>query len=271
MGNPWGAAITSVSAGLQAIVGNKAYQNSLDAQKRGAAQGAATRAAQYKKTQAYLNPYYQKGLGGLNNASAMLQPGYQFSAQDPSYAWRLAEGQKALERGASARGNLLGGAQQKALMGYGQGMASQEYANQFGRNMSLANLGYGAAGQLAGYSNAFGNTQAAGQEGIANAEAANIMSKYQNWQNLDSQAAGAWAGYFGSIGGKNASSQNTAGNYGSSLGNYSSYNNQDPNMISDKTQGGYYIGNNNGLGSFLQNYGQSKYGGATNNMNFGGK
>lgn len=58
--------------------------------------------------------------------------------QDPSYQWRLQQGQKLLERGAAARGTLLSGGFQKALQDYGQGAASQEYGNAFNRAL----LGY---------------------------------------------------------------------------------------------------------------------------------
>lgn len=275
MGSPWGAAITSVSAGLQAIVGNKAYQNALDAQKVGAAQGAATREKQYKETQGFIDPYNKAGQVGLNQAQNMLTPGYQFNASDPSYQWRLEQGQKALERSAASKGQLLSGGMLKSLAGYSQGMASQEYGNQFGRAMGLAGLGYNAASQQAGYSNAFGNTQAAGQEGIANAEAANIMSKYQNWQNLDSQAAGAWSGYFGSKGGGTGSSQNTAGNYGASVANTQSYGSTNPNGGYNYANGynqpwgggsGGYGGStaNNGTGFGSANYGSANTGQAGN-------
>lgn len=52
---------------------------------------------------------------------------------DPGYAFRLAEGQKALERTAAARGGLLSGAALKAAQRYGQEAGSQEYLNAFNR------------------------------------------------------------------------------------------------------------------------------------------
>ena len=52
---------------------------------------------------------------------------------DPGYAFRLAEGQKALERTAAARGGLLSGGALKAAQRYGQEAGSQEYMNAFNR------------------------------------------------------------------------------------------------------------------------------------------
>lgn len=54
-------------------------------------------------------------------------------ASDPSYQWRFREGQRALERGAAARGTLLTGRLQARLADEGQQMASQEYGNAFNR------------------------------------------------------------------------------------------------------------------------------------------
>jgi hypothetical protein len=53
--------------------------------------------------------------------------------QDPGYAFRLAEGQKALDRQAAARGGLISGGALKAAQRYGQEMGSQEFQNAFNR------------------------------------------------------------------------------------------------------------------------------------------
>jgi len=60
----------------------------------------------------------------------------QFSTSDPSYQWRLDQGQKAVERSAAARGLLQSGNAAIELQQYGQGMASQEYGAQFNRTLS---------------------------------------------------------------------------------------------------------------------------------------
>lgn len=52
---------------------------------------------------------------------------------DPGYAFRLSEGQKALDRQAAARGGLISGGALKAAQRYGQEMGSQEYTNAFNR------------------------------------------------------------------------------------------------------------------------------------------
>jgi hypothetical protein len=52
---------------------------------------------------------------------------------DPGYAFRLAEGQKGLDRQAAARGGLISGGALKAATRYGQDMGSQEYGNAYNR------------------------------------------------------------------------------------------------------------------------------------------
>ena len=111
--------------------------------------------------------------------------------QDPGYAFRQAEGMKALERSAAARGNLLSGSTMKGIQRFGQDLASQEYQNAFNRyqveraarlnplqslmgsGQSSANVLTGAAGQLgqglAQSELAAGQARASGYVGAANA------------------------------------------------------------------------------------------------------
>lgn len=77
----------------------------------------------------------------------------QFEAS-PDYAFRVGEGIKALERGAAARGDLLSGAELKALMEYGQEMGSLEFdrwLDRYYRSLQpyfqLTGLGGTAAGE----------------------------------------------------------------------------------------------------------------------------
>jgi len=119
----------------------------------GAAEGIAT---DYGEQAINLyKPYYDLGTGQwrtLNEAItagtfnmpdyAANQPDYgEYKApefnfeQEPGYQFRQAEGQRAIESSAAARGSMLSGATQKALARYGQGLASEEYGNAFSRNM----------------------------------------------------------------------------------------------------------------------------------------
>jgi hypothetical protein len=63
--------------------------------------------------------------------------------QDPSYQFRVQQGQQALERSAAAKGTLLTGGTAKALARYGQDLASTEYGNVYNRALGENTAAYG--------------------------------------------------------------------------------------------------------------------------------
>jgi len=106
-------------------------------------------------------PFQQAGVNALNRmqGGAFAQPGpFTFQSTDyrdmdyqtdPGYAFRLAEGQKALDRQAAARGGLISGGALKAATRYGQEMGSQEFQNAYQRAMAQETTNYNRA--LTGY------------------------------------------------------------------------------------------------------------------------
>jgi hypothetical protein len=145
------------------------------------------------------------GIGGDKTA-----PGYGSMArafgtdqfqQDPGYAFRQAEGMKALERSAAARGNLLSGSTLKGVQRFGQDLASQEYQNAFNRYQversarlnplqSLMGSGQSATNVLTGAAGQMGQNQASN---IYNAGAARA-SGYIGSANALNQALGQVGG-----------------------------------------------------------------------------
>jgi hypothetical protein len=113
-------------------------------------------------------PYADVGLEFTNKLAALQRggpgAGASMLSMDPGYAFRLAEGQKALDRQAAARGGLISGGALRAAQRYGQEMGSQEFGNAYSRMAGLASLGPSAAG----VQNNLGQTYATG--------AGNIMS-----------------------------------------------------------------------------------------------
>jgi hypothetical protein len=110
--------------------------------------GAADRAAdvqrsQFEQTREDQAPYRQAGYNALaelqrtaGNVPAAFKFGdYEFKA-DPSYGFRLSEGQKALERQAAARGGLISGGALKAAQRFGQEMGSLEFGNAYNRALT---------------------------------------------------------------------------------------------------------------------------------------
>ncbi len=76
-----------------------------------------------------LMPEQQRLSDLLNNPSSI--------ESDPSYQFRLGQGNQAINRSAAAKGMLGSGNVLAELAKYGQGMASQEYGNQFNRLSDL--------------------------------------------------------------------------------------------------------------------------------------
>jgi hypothetical protein len=108
---------------------------------------------------------------------------------DPGYAFRLAEGQKALERNAAARGGLISGGALKAATRYGQDMGSQEYQSAFNRYQT------NRANQL----NPLGSLLTSGQAAASNQAAAAGNYGTQAGGNITGAGAATAAGQVGSV------------------------------------------------------------------------
>ena len=118
------------------------------------------------------------GIGGDEGAADYGVIGRPFTAEqmemDPGYGFRLAEGERALERMQSARGQLLGGGAIRAGVRYGQEMGSQEYMNAFNRAQALMGSRLGALGSLYGAGQT-ATQQVAGQAGQMGANVGNLL------------------------------------------------------------------------------------------------
>ncbi len=166
-----------------------------------------------------LNSQVNPALGAYGSLAQGWQGG-QFQAptdvteqNDPGFQFRLAQGQKAIEQSAAARGGLLSGGTAKALNDYSQGQASNEYGNVYSRALgqyqqnynqfeqqsadkynrlaNLAGMGQISAQQL----NSAGSSAAGGVNNIL------LTSGGQIGQDLNNAGAATASGY---IGGANA-------------------------------------------------------------------
>jgi len=83
------------------------------------------------------------GANGPDAATAAMGDFYT----SPGYDFRLKEGLRAVDAGASANGILHSGATIKAEQAYGQGLASSEFDKYYNRLFGLSQLGENAAAQ----------------------------------------------------------------------------------------------------------------------------
>lgn len=209
------AGATSVGSGM---IASKAAKKASKVQDEAARRSEALQREMFERQVDLQEPFRQAGMTAQNRLMELLGIGGNAGAadygsaaqafgmdqfqQDPGYAFRQAEGMKALERSAAARGNLLSGATMKGIQRYGQDLASQEYQNAFNRyqveraarlnplqsmmgsGQSAANTLTSAAGNLGqGLSNAAiqsGQARASGYIGSANALSGALSSLGQS-------------------------------------------------------------------------------------------
>jgi hypothetical protein len=184
------------SAAVGAVATSAAASKAAGAQRDAANKASATELEMFNRTTELQKPWRDAGQGALSQLTAGTVPGGDFNSDftmadfnaDPGYAFRMREGQRALESSAAARGGLLSGGTGKALVNYGQEAGSQEFSaayNRFNADRSrrfdrLA--GIAGVGQTATRDTAQAGMQAAGniasnQLAAGNARSANYIAK----------------------------------------------------------------------------------------------
>ena len=109
-----------------------------------------------------------------NNA---LTPAEVLMQEDPSYQFRLQQGERGINRSAAAGSGLLSGATMKALARYNQDFASNEFQNSFNRLAALAGVGQGATNAVGAAGQNYANNVSANQLGAGNARAAGYIGQ----------------------------------------------------------------------------------------------
>jgi len=186
-----------------AAIGYVGSQQASKAQQSAANRATDAQGAMFERQVELQEPFREAGLKGQNRLLELLglsedkgAEGFgkyataEFGADkfktDPSYAFRMSEGMKALERSAASRGGLLSGATLKGIQRYGQDLASTEYQNAFNRYQaertgtlnpfqSLAGVAQSSANTLGQQAGAFGNAMASNIIGAGNAQASGYM------------------------------------------------------------------------------------------------
>lgn len=151
--------------------------------------------------------------GANSNVVTQSDPEYgrllkDFSLQDfqkdPGYEFRLAEGEKGINRASASRGGYDSGATLKALLRYGSDYASGEFNNAYNRDASdksrafnflsgvagtgqtaantIANQNQNSATNLGNLAMSEGDARASGIVGGSNAMSGGISSAYNNYQ-----------------------------------------------------------------------------------------
>lgn len=162
-----------------AIIGGNASKKAAKAQEKSTEKGVAELSRQFDQTRADFAPWREAGGIAIGNLSKMLEPGYDHTTS-PGYEFRLGEGMRTVENSAAAKGLLQSGGTLKGLMRYGQGLAAEDFNDQFNRtasvaaggqqvNTTLGQLGQNKAMGIADLFTQGGNARASGYIGSANA------------------------------------------------------------------------------------------------------
>lgn len=231
-----GIAVAAAIGGAAVIGGITSYMGA-EAQSDAAEQAAQTQAQsnqaardlQYKMFQEQKElqkPWYDVGVQALPkleaqaNAMPAAFTGKVDLNQDPGYAFRLAEGNRALNQAAAARGGLISGNALKAAERYGQQMGSQEYGNAYQRALDVYNsqvaretTGYNRLANLAGVGQVAGGNIASQAGQYGQLAGANLMATGESQANSLLAQGNARASQYGAIG-------NAIGGVAGAYGNY---------------------------------------------------
>jgi hypothetical protein len=222
------AAAVIGSAVVGAVVSSRSAGKAANAQEDAANTASQTQLELFDRQAALQEPWRQAGIGSLSQLTSGTAAGGDFNRDftmadfnaDPGYAFRMKEGQRAVESSAAARGGLLSGGAGKALVNYGQQAGSQEYGaaynrfnadrdRRFNRLAGIAGIGQTATRDVSNAAGNAGNNIANNQMAVGNANSANYIAQGNainqgigtigNWYQQQPQGGQPW--WAGSSGG----------------------------------------------------------------------
>lgn len=237
----WAAGAAAVVGGVVSYMGAQEQASAAEnAAKTQAQSNQAARDLQYQMFQEQKElqkPWYDVGVRALPkleaqaNAMPAAFTGQVNLGQDPGYAFRLAEGNRALNQSAAARGGLISGNALKAAQRYGQEMASQEYGNAYQRALDVYNAGvsrettaYNRLANLAGIGQVTGQQIGSAGTAYGNNAAANLMATGESNANSLLAQGNARASQYGAIGNAIGGAAGAYGNYLTGQQNQNNFN-----------------------------------------------
>jgi hypothetical protein len=233
-----GAASSRSASKTQAGAAEKAA----DVQKQVVDQQTALQREMFERTREDQAPFRTAGynaLAEMQRTAGNVPSAFKFGAgdftADPGYAFRLSEGQKALDRQAAARGGLISGGALKAATRFGQDMGSQEFGNAY--NRALTSYGTDVARE-----NQLYNRQAA-MAGIGQTSTNLVGQAGQNYATGVGNALGSYGTNVGNLM-TSAGAANAAGQVGMAnaitggLGTYLNYTNNNALLNALRSGGG---------------------------------
>lgn len=232
LGGPAGAALgASLGGSVEEVSGggaSGAAQGAANAANAGAQSSIDLQRRMYEEGVARQQPFYQAGVNalpeyvsGIGQGGELVRGFTQADYQaDPGYAFRLSEGQKALDRSAAARGGLISGSALKAAQRYGQDMASQEFGNAYNRFRDTQGLRRNALAGVTGFAptaagamNASGQNYASGAGSLMVGQGENTANSLLAQQQARSSSYGQLGNVLGKYLGSGSGSGGSSGQF----------------------------------------------------------
>lgn len=179
----WAAGALVVGTVGGAVVTSKAAKKGAKDQAEAADEATAEDRRQYDLAREDLAPFREAGYTALGQLGEGTKEGGDFNRdftladfnKDPGYQFRMDEGQKALERSASARGGVLSGAALKDISRYGQDYASGEYSSAYSRFNKDRDTRFNRLAALAGVGQTATDRGIAAGERMADSVSENVI------------------------------------------------------------------------------------------------
>lgn len=175
---PVGGIIAGGASILGGVLGGKGAKKAAKAEVQLGREALALQKQMYTQSRADLAPWREAGGQAIGQGLAMLQPGYDHTTS-PGYQFRFSEGQRAVESGGAAKGMLMSGGTLKDLTRFGQGVAADDFNDQFNRTMAIAGGGQQAATSSANAGQNYANSASNTLSGIGQAKASGYAGMNQ--------------------------------------------------------------------------------------------
>jgi len=132
---------------LDIFTGEESIDKATKAQSEAQSEANALLWDMFQQTQETQKPWTEAGANALTTLQELISQGPGEFTQSPGYEWAMKQGVNALDRSAASKGRLRSGAQDKALLQYGQRLALQDYDNFLNRYYQSLNPYQSLAGQ----------------------------------------------------------------------------------------------------------------------------
>lgn len=194
----WGAVISGGAALLGGAMQSRAGNRAADAQAQANQLATEERRRQFDITQQNMRPWLDAGGWALGQQQNFLRGDFTAALNSPDYLAALQEGTKALDYGATARGNLWGGGADADRIRFGQNLATQQIGNYYNRLAGVSGTGQTTANQLGQFGQNYANQVGQNAQATGAARASAYANSANAWSNalgqIGSVAAQRWGG-----------------------------------------------------------------------------